>query len=257
MPRAEVDTSVAARFAAKYKKREGSNYRVEENVLFIATKGPKGHVVREYAEEIAGGRTGNRFIEVAHAIFEPSQRLPILTEYRLDPDRPWGAGYRNSVSLYIKEIPGRDEMGLSYEKGDLPSPTGVWVTASVDRERDRLAYLGLWVGERRVDTDVLRRLRGKADADVYLANHGIVRDREQGSIQLTLGDWAVAGRMKIPTEEVLQTLYPHELRDDHFGAPVIHDGWVQTDLFAEFGITITPPAVENTVFVSPTVSQSQ
>lgn len=257
MPRPEVDPAISARFAEKYKKREGPNYRVEENVLFIATRGPKGHTTRNYAEEINGGRTGSRFVEVATAIFEPNQRLPILTNYRLDPNKPWGSTDSNSASLLIHEIPGRDEINLSYEKGDLSTTTGIWVAALVDRERDRLAYLGLWDGKRNVDTEVLRRLRSKTDVDVYLAEHGIVRDRDQGTVQLTLGDWVVKGSIRIPTEAVLHTLYPNELRDDHFGAPAAHDGWIQTDLFAAFGITITPPAVENPVFVSPTVSQTQ
>lgn len=243
MTRAEVDPALAARFAAsEFGIPENPHYRMDADHLFgVSRYSTKKHpevVMRVHLSEVVAP-DGPKFEPVARAYFLPDHRFPVMADVKIDPTKPWGDQLwrrnGNEVSIMVRELAdGRDNISLWYEQGDIR------IHASVSRLKDQLEWLSISNDRERVDTSLLKKIpRGKVNPDAFLASHGIVRDKKQGTISLTFGDWNVIGHNRVATEEVLSTLFPEELGADHFGAPANADGWSELYIFGAFGITIS------------------
>ncbi len=246
MARAELDPEVVAKFAETFKVQERPDFRVEEEGLFLATRSQNGNVERMYVEP-----DGNKFRLIATAWFVPEQRLPRLVGVRLNPEEPWDIAGTNATTIMIQEFPDNDKIDLSYSTATdhFASEDGTSIHVDINRLKDRIGAIGLKVGGKWIDSDFIRRVpRNKIGREAYLAEKGIMEDKKAGTAQLTLSDWRVEAQWRVRTEEVLQALFPEQLRADHFGTPSAMDGWSQQGLFEAFGVIITPPGVERDIF---------
>ena len=263
MPRLEVDPSISHAFTAELSpsvEASQGKVRIESPSLLEVRQVPRG-VIRTYSRYFMTPEDGGRFFLNARAYFIRGARLPELAGAAVDSNRR----LRGLLTLSSSEI---DNIQMLVVQGDnlrlTQDVNGVCIAARINRLQDRIEALSIRVGDigsrhEYVSSGIIDSIpTHKANPGAYLRDHGVFPDRETGRVELrTSSGWTVSYKDIVPTEDVLDRLYPEELRSDHFGAPSEFDGWAGADFATAFGITITPPAVENPIFVNPASSQSQ
>ena len=227
-----VDVATQARFVETYPITTDvtDQLRLDASHLFLAYRYNSGNNVMRAYHRIGEDGAGENVFEVraAAGYTQPDEIIPALTRVdlgqtgRFELMAPNNAQNRVSIVGWLQ--------GFTFRAGYF-------------RASDKLDYFGFEKDGKRISTTIINRIpESKASPDGYLRSQGIIRDREAGIIQLTMGGMTATVKERLDLEAVLDAFFPQGLRDDPYGARAEMDGWAQVNWLEVFGMTFVQSA---------------